>query len=637
MQETWEAVSPANKAGHYQKGRDSGSLPFLGNDARFLILSFILFIITLSYNTAAYSASGAAIDVAFSIVAVAYVACHGLSRRSKAAAQASKALFVLSVLLFIAGTWLHISLGQLSIHDFSEIEYLGAYLAMFILLFAIIQIFFYTNDWRIRSLVIIVIVLLVAAYFLPSTTGYKPDDEMALSYYGIKALFAGTNPYSIQMSQQLYNLRHYTSIGLTASTNGTIMGIMDYPALYFLAQIPFYLLIRQPPQNLAGGFMHAEGFVFALIFLLSYMLVERRNKGSRPNYLFYISLGLFSLYMPSMIIILMLAVVTMLYSDIAQRYGWLIIGIAISLQEQLWFMSVLLIAYSFNTFGARRAMKDLIGVLAIFTAFNGYFILTDPSGYIGNLLAVTSTILPNSLSPIGYAIAVHFGLPLSALGLLFVSAMVIVLLISLYVNDRKSILLMSTIPFLFLGHATQIYYLLPLVTFALVSNQPENAPAAGRFSKAIDANSGFRAAYLLSLVLLTLATAGMVLQAHWSYTHNFNMSSSEIRISPLNATYFAYHATLSYKNSTAPNLYLIIEANSNGTGVYYGLFNSSIIANSRRCGFPCAVDVNLVNLNGSGRYSLNAMLPSNIPTPAYLSMILSNGEYYYQAPAVRYG
>ena len=622
---------------HYQKGRDKGSLLFLGNDSRLLILSFILFIITISYNNSVYSTIGAAIDVVFSVVAFLYVVSYGLSVRSKLFQIASSILFILSLLLFIAGIWLHISLGQLSMRDFSELEYLGAYLAIFLLVFAIIQIVFYTRDWRVRSIVAVVVVILAALYFMPRSTSYMVDDEILLSYYGIKALAAGINPYSINIAQQIYGMLQYARVGVTASTNGTIMGVMDYPSLYFLVQIPFYVLIRQPPQQLAGDFMHAEGFAFTLILLISYVIFQGKKRDVRPNYAFYIALGLFSIYMPSMIILLMLAVVIMLYSKAADKYEWLILGIAVSLQEQLWFMALLFIAYSFNAQGKKRGARNLVGTFAVFMIFNGYFILTDPSGYVGNFLAVTGTILPNSLSPIGYAIAVHVGILLSAFNYLFAASMVLVLLISLYVNNRQLIPLLGAVPFIFLGHATQIYYILPVAAFALVADPVAKGAMNNSLHKIISRNRNLKIAYIFSIIAVLLTMTLITLQAHDSYERAINLSATGIGIRPINSTHFSYGAVIHYNKYATANLYLIIEANSNGSGSYYGLFNSSILAGSRRCAFPCAVNVNVVHLNGSGAYNLMAVLPSNIPKPAYLSMILSNGQYYYQAPAIRYG
>ena len=622
---------------HYQKGRDKGSLLLLGNDSRLLILSFILFIITVSYNTSVYSAKGTAIDVAFSAVAALYVISYGLSGRSESFSIASSILFMLSLLLFVAGTWLHIGLGQLSMHDFSELEYLVAYLVIFLLIFAIIQIFFYIKDWRVRSIISIVVVLLLVLYFIPSTTSYMVDDEVLLSYYGIKALAAGTNPYSINIAQQIYILLQHSRIGFTASTNGTIMGLMDYPSLYFLIQIPFYVLIRQPPQQLSGNFMHTEGFVFTLILLMSYVIFEGKKRYAQPNYAFYIALGLFSIYMPSMIIILMLAVVIMLYSTAADKYEWLILGIAVSLQEQLWFMALLFIAYSFNVHGKKAGVRNLALTFAVFMVFNGYFILTDPSGYAGNFLAVTGTILPNSLSPIGYAIAVHIGVLLSAFNYLFAASMALVLLISLYVNNRQLLPLLSAIPFLFLGHATQIYYILPVAVLALVADPVSKDTMKNLLSSTISKDRNLKIAYLLSISAILLAMVLIILQSHRSYESTLNLSATGIGISYINSTHLAYGAVIHYNKGAAANLYLIMEANSNGSGRYYGLFNSSILSGSHRCAFPCAVNVNIVHLNGSGTYNLTAILPSNIPRPAYLSMILSNSQYYYQAPAIRYG
>src|SRR5208283_3732191 len=141
-----------------------------------------------------------------------------------------------------------------------------------------------------------------------------------------------------------------------------------------------------------------------------------------------------------------------------KRYSWLILGLMVSLQEQLWVIALLFIAYSFNNNGARKGLKDLLGVAAVFLLINGYFMFTAPSSYVQDFIGPLAAVLPNQDSPIGYLLASVYQVPLYAYTYLFLISIALSLLVSLYLNDRKLILPLSVIPFLFLGHASTLYY-----------------------------------------------------------------------------------------------------------------------------------------------------------------------------------
>lgn len=621
------------KVEHNQKGRDKRSLLFLGNESKFLILSFILFVIATGYNIQAYSNLGSAIMVAFSASIFAYLISYGLSNKFHQLKIASSALMAASLTLFIIATYILASTQNTLANYLSIAEYLSVYLLILLLLFAVLQVYFYTRDWRIRTIVIVIAIALTALYFFHGFVQYHADDELILSYYNVKALFLGSNPYSLNFAQQLVN--YSQGAGVTLNTNGSIISSMDYPALYFLAQIPFNFLISGPKQ-IVGFFMSSEGFVFALFFILSYMLIQAKIKNAKPNYLLYISLGLFTLNLPSMIVILMLAIVIMLYSDIGRRYEWLLLGIAASMQEQLWFMVLLFIAYSANTYGRERGLRNLIGAFLVFIIFNGYFIVVNPHIYLRNFFEVTSTPYPNSISTIGYLLATTSGVAINSFNYLFAISMAFVFLISLYVNNRKTIPLLSAMPFLFMGHALEMYFLLPLCAFAIVSNMSDKEPTANYLAKSLHKTGLLKAAYALLFIILAIAMTHVAMTSQQSYQKNLGLRAENMSISGQNLSNFSYHAHLLYNKDAISDLYLIVEANSNGSTSYYGVFNSSIISNSMKCGFPCSINVNLIRLNGSGSYNLTAMLPSNMTKPTYLSMILSNGQYYYQSQAIRY-
>ena len=164
-----------------KNGGENNSPLLFGADPRNLILSFILFLITLSYILPAYSAIGSFIAVSFSILIIIYTIAYGMMHRSRTARPKTSAItaasFYLSILLFISATILYISLGQASLYNFFQIEYIASYLVMFLLLFFILQLYFYSKDKRVRFSVIAIAIVLIAIYFTPYLVNYKADDE----------------------------------------------------------------------------------------------------------------------------------------------------------------------------------------------------------------------------------------------------------------------------------------------------------------------------------------------------------------------------------------------------------------------------------------------------------------------------
>ena len=71
------------------------------------------------------------------------------------------------------------------------------------------------------------------------------DDEEFLSVNAISALFSGSNPYVMNIgSKELYDSMYVSNsiTGYTLTTNNTIVGVMDYPPMFFLSMVPFYIV-----------------------------------------------------------------------------------------------------------------------------------------------------------------------------------------------------------------------------------------------------------------------------------------------------------------------------------------------------------------------------------------------------------
>jgi uncharacterized membrane protein len=568
-----------------------------------------------------------------------YTIAYGmhLRRSSLSLSRFATASLCLSALLFFASSLFYLSLGSTAKNIIFLLVFIAAYGVMFLLTFFVAQLYFLSKNRKAHAIVIAAVVIIAAMFFASSIVKLNVDDEMLISYYGIQHLLNGINPYSQSISGIMYAYRQAYGATITISTNGSIIGTMGYPALYFIVQVPFYLISNTSLQYIPSGFLHYQDFVFFLLLLLSYLLVNGRKQNSGPDFLAIVALALTSLWLSSTIVYLMLALVVLMYSDVAKKYSWLILGLMVSLQEELWIMALLLIAYSFNSYGARRGLKDLSGTLAVFLVINGYFMLTAPSGYAHSFAGPLSGVLPNENSPVGFLLMSDYQVPLYALSYLFLISIALTLLISLYLNERKLIPLLSMIPFLFLGHALALYYAIQVTAFVMVINADAIAHAKDRLAVVLARSRAAVYAFSAAIILCVSLMFVIAYASHAAYNSGFGLYAHNQSVEKTNATTLTYSAQLSYNPKNATQLYLILFVYSNGTTAYHGLFNQSIMKGTPDCGFPCAVDVNRITLPDTGHYNLTATLPSNTTTPAYIFAILSNNDYYYRTQPIGYG
>lgn len=624
---------------HLDDRRHVSSLQFIGSNPKSFVFSLILFLICLSYSLSIFLNSASALSIGFSFVAIFYTIIYGMHLRkpSNLLSRLATVSFLLSIALFLGSTMLYISLSTDIPGYIFMMLYVGTYVVIFLLLFFILQLYFLSKNKKLRLIVIAAVLIATTIIFASSLVMITSDDELVIGYYGIQHLFSGINPYTQPIPGILYHSAQTNKTSVTISTNGSIIGVMDYPALYFIVQIPFYLISNTSQQYIPSGFFHYQEFAFLILLLLSYMLINGKKQTQGPDFLMLIAFSLTTLWLSSMVAYLMLALVILMYSDIAKRYSWLILGLMASLQEQLWIIVLLFIAYSFNNKGARGGLKDLLGVAAVFLLINGYFIFTAPSSYVQSFDSPLATLLPNPGSPIGYLLASIYQVPLYAYTYLFLASIALSLLISLYLNDRKLLLLLSMIPFLFLGHGSMLYYSIPITAFAMVINADAFANAKDLLARAVAKRRGVAYAFSAAIILCVSFMFVMAYASHVAYNNGLDMYSYNQSIEMTNATTLTYNVQLTYNPKNATYLYFMMGGISNGSALYYGLFNYSLIKGVHNCSFPCAVNVNKIILPSSGHYDLTAMLPSNIATPTYFFAVLSNNDYYYRTQLIRYG
>ena len=589
----------------------------------------------MAFSIAPFSNLDAAIMAVYSLVIVAYIVAYGLQRNAKKGNSViSSYLSILSIAIFIIAAYIFISSGPAFMSSFHGAQSAIVTLLLVIPVFFSLQLYLYIKNKKIQIAIAALVVLIIVVYFT-YLFGFLADDEMIIALFAVKSVLAGINPYSVSIANILYNYHQSNNLGLTINSNSGIMGMLDYPALYFIVQLPFYLL-SNPSVHDIQSFMSVQGIAFFLIFLYSFLLLVRNKMEMRPNFPAYLLLALMMLSLSSLVIYLMLAVILFMYSKFGERYSWLILGIALSLQEQLWVIAILFIVYSFNSYGFRKGAADLIGSLSIFLLINGYFIFLSPEIYVHNFLTVASNILPNSLAPIGYLIISAYPVPFHALMHLFLLSLVLAIAILLYTNKKKLVPLLSIIPFLFLDHGLAIYYLLPFAAFAFIIESDIKESGRNSLRSVLDQNRNYVHAFYGIIVMAVLSIIAVIYAGHLAYLNNIGISIQNQSITQTSPGNYIYSSRLSSVPDSNAVMSLLIEVISNGSDMYYGLFNSSIIKGSLNCSFPCSVNVNKIALPPSGSYNLSASISGNIIKQAYFSVVLYNKDYYYRSQPIKY-
>lgn len=483
------------------------------------------------------------------------------------------------------------------------------------------------------AVLLLLLILIYSSSFIVGS--FTLDDEVLIASRSAALVMHGINPYTVSMVPMLYQ---NASIGLTITTQNNIVGVLDYPALFVLSTLPFYVTA---PQTLAGfgnvaSVREASVFLFILLLSIAFSLDRKDLAGPKLALMAFFIIAIWQI--AAITTYLMLALLVIAYMKMDSEYAWIPLGLCASIQEELWLPVFFLLVYSIGSLGLKRGAKNVIGTAAVFLVLNGYFILTAPTAYFGNVLTPLGHYLfPGDASTISFFISQAFPLLLSTYSQLFIISALLLALLLLYWNRKELVPVFSAIPFLLLQHSLPAYY----VTFFLLLMLPVSSVAHRR---------GWGERLLKRHMPSTLAVAAILVGAlillpyssHLSWVNNFNVSQSDTRLS-LNSSSMstAYNAVLHYgpmKNNTVYVVALALDSQMRGG--FRGFINQSIIATPRTCGsndYDCLTNVNVLTLpRNSSSYNLTVSVPwSNSTTPiVYMSVVLYNGDYFYSSPGV---
>ena len=428
-----------------------------------ILYTIALALVGLSSVSGAYNSNinSAVIMAIWSIVIFAYLIANNRGIKIK------KYLYIASIVLFPLFLFVYTTGWSVALYVVSVLVYPIPYiiLLLFVLFFA--QLYLYKKT-KLRWLFLGIAILIIIAYFSLIATQYLVSDESVISYYAYRAFLHGADPYSINASANLTYLHNKIGLGLTYNKNSTIVSDFRYPALYFLIQAPFYTIALQNILDMGGSFSSVEVISGLIIFLIVYLsLYKEKKKFANPSYAAIIMAAVLGIN--QLMLLLMLSLILLMYSEFGKRYSWLIIGIMVSLQEQLWIIALLFIAYEFMA-DRDKGVKVLIGTAAVFLLVNGYFIILNAHAFMAAFTSEVSNIVPNDTSALSHIMLIS-GVPPEIVTIAFLSSIFASICLLAWLKDYELIPILSVIPFLFLSHSGASYFVIPFIVFAFVHNQ----------------------------------------------------------------------------------------------------------------------------------------------------------------------
>ena len=470
----------------------------------------------------------------------------------------------------------------------------------------------------ISALFFIIAAALLFYYNFVIIISWHMDDEMFIQFLSAKEILNMHNPYESNYSSLLFeNLSNY---GITPTTEDKIIGVLDYPVLFAIVDIPFIIL----PIKI-GLILKLQVFVFLYLLFLTIGYLAKKEETTKPSFLILTGILVSLFVLSSSIQALMLLLILIAYSKSGTRYGWLFLGFAASIQEMLWLPVLLLILYTFSSFGFKKGVKELLLTLLVFLIINGPFILLSPYKFLHNvILPATSYIIPDSYGLAGYLITAFYPTGLHAYSLVPIAFIIFSILLMLYLNDKRLVFIISVIPFLFLAHGIATYYLFFIGAF-LISLGLEYKAGRNRINN-------YKKPILFALVIIVIATAIYIFFAHNTYESSFYIKTLNQSYAIVNNT-LLYNLTLSYK-ANMPTLTTVLSV-YNGSVVLYGI-NESIIQGANETPDAEMIDTNFIYLNkrSIAIIEYKIALPQGIGT-FYADPAIFNGSYAYYPPPIK--
>ena len=481
-----------------------------------------------------------------------------------------------------------------------------------------------------------IILFIVYQIYIFGYVGIGSDDEMVIAYYALQSMLAGHNPYLFNSAGILTkNIARY---GFTMLTNNTVIGRLDYPALFMLSGWPFYSIFGGTPANILD-YGNAAGYL--VMFLLSLLVFGAviGKKALADMKMMAPIIFVFLLYSLQIVsfqysIAIILLILTVKYID--SKYVFVLLGLAASLQELLWVPVILALVYIATTKGLRSAGRIAALSIGVFLLINGYFIAIGPGTYILQVFKpLNGDLLPFYLTSVSSIIQAYANIPLSGFSTLFYIMLLLGVAITAYSGNKLTVLTGMFLSYLALDHALLIYYLMPMVVMASAFAMGIRISEKSKLREWI-AGFGISDVKAVACIAIVFAISLVASTAylHHSYVQNFGVSAADQSILTIrNSTYDRVVFKSVYGENQ--NVYLLgfyylrnSPADEEGLSLIpnHTITNSSCIGNCTASGY---MNTNIATLR-NGYSTVYISVPDN--ATVFDCAVYKNGFYYLCPP-----
>jgi len=207
-----------------------------------------------------------------------------------------------------------------------------------------------------------------------SNVEWNGVDELAANYYSAYLTLHGINPYTSSM-QPIYNARH---VFPTVLLNGSYEDFYAYPALSFLAYVPFVAMG-------IGSYSFMPFIALLIFFVISAAAILYIHSGRNLNLFIPLSVWLIACYslagVSNVFIVSIFVVLAYVFAKRSFLSG-IFLGIAASVTQLAWFA---LPFFYIMTFNKKRGLgMQVFGTAVSFLLINAVFIALAPSAFISN-------------------------------------------------------------------------------------------------------------------------------------------------------------------------------------------------------------------------------------------------------------
>ncbi len=267
-------------------------------------------------------------------------------------------------------------------------------IALLIGILFIIQYFYNKNDHKIfdkdifinkkPNIIIILIISLFSIAIIISTVFIKfaVDDEYLIDLYSAKQFLDGLNPYLYSTTKNVFLVFKNFNLDYTTPTmNGKVITFMGYPALAFLAYIPYFFIGK------------IDNTIIGLFSIIPLILVYKKFNDKKIALIAIFSILLNFIYLYSaidaVIGILWVSFLMVSYYFLYKNpvLSGIFFGLSISSKQFPVFIFPFMIYMIYREKGLKKAIQWLLIASLIFLIINGYFIILNPVIYINNILS----------------------------------------------------------------------------------------------------------------------------------------------------------------------------------------------------------------------------------------------------------